>query len=127
MRGDTVSQCYSALVAGTENRYTENRLPYWQAILEDDRPCIEPALRDVRYCDIAVVKMIATLDKRFLNGAPTREHWDLARAAARDWFAKHPDATRLRTLVPPKGHNPVMASEGRAEEDRERLKEQGLE
>jgi tyrosine-protein phosphatase SIW14 len=116
-----VSPHYAALVAGVSNRYTENRLAYLQPVLEDERLHFEPGAQACRYCYVAMVRMAAITDQRWIIGFPERPHWDHARNKARQWLASHPDEVRLARLKLPSGNNTVIASEERHDEDLSRL------
>jgi len=109
-------------VAGVSNRYTQNRLAYLQPVLDDERLHIEPGAETCRYCYVALVRMAAITDERWLIGFPERPHWDAARNKAREWLATHPNQVRLARLKLPAGNNPIVASEERDDEDLSRLR-----
>jgi hypothetical protein len=110
------------MVAGISNRYTYNRLAYLRPVLEDERLHIEPGAEQCRYCYVALVRLAAITDQRWIIGFPERQHWDYARTKAREWLTAHPEELRLTQLRLPAGNNPVIASEERDDEDLSRLR-----
>ena len=77
-------------MAGISNRYTQNRLAYLQPVLDDERLHVEPGAETCRYCYVALVRIAAITDQRWIIGFPERPHWDDARNKARQWLAAHP-------------------------------------
>ena len=117
-----VSPHYAALVAGVSNRYTRNRLAYLQPVLNDERMHTEPGAKTCRYCYVALVRMAAITDERWLIGFPERPHWDSAKDKARQWLASHADEVRPARLQLPSGNNVLTASEERDDEDLSRVR-----
>ena len=63
----------------------------------------------LRFCDLAVVRLAAIADERFLNSAPlpTREEWNAAGQSATAWIQGHPPVLELSRLQPPPSKNVV--------------------
>jgi hypothetical protein len=122
-RQRAVTPRYAAIVSGINNRYTRNRLPLLQVVLEDPRWCPQPALRGCRFCDVAVAHIVAIVDERFMNDSPDRVCWDDARNRIRNWFAAHAEAAQLSRLIPAVNHNAVMVTDGRGEEEFNRIQQ----
>lgn len=102
------SDRYRALVAGVTNRYTANRIPYLDRILDDKRPRIEPGTASYRYCDTAAARLAVIVNKNFLSHAQAPDDpfgWQCAVQEARQWITDHAGEAQLGQLVPPVGRN----------------------
>ncbi|MBS0210388.1 MAG: tyrosine-protein phosphatase [Planctomycetes bacterium] len=119
--GGPVTRRYAALVAGLGNRFTQNRIPYLAVLLADERPRVEKPAQAWRYCDVAVARIAAIVDRDFLEGSD-RQAWDASRQLAQAWLNDHPRVTQLAQLTPPTGHKLVKAGDGTQQEDLTRLK-----
>ena len=117
-----VTPHYAAIVAGVTNRYTPNRLPYLRPMIDDERHRPEPAAAKYRYCETAVSRLASITDQEFFVCIPDRKIWNDSRIAAKYWFDHHVDASRLTTLLPPTGKNPVRVGDGPIEEDLSRMR-----
>lgn len=98
-----------AIVAGVTNRYTPNRLAFLKPLLMDQRHYLSSPASMLRYCDTAVLRMTAILDRALMPKCPEYDvtHWDGGRQLARQWFDEHPQDAALSQLRPPSGHNVV--------------------
>lgn len=110
---------FDAIVAGTTNRYTPNRLAFLVPLLKCERFHMANGATQFRYCDSAVVRLCAIVDKNLLpaDAGTNQERWNQARQAARTWLAEHPDAVKLSTLIPPTGQNAVHTGPAEQIED----------
>ena len=114
----TVSQAdqqrYEALVTGVTNRYTINRIPYWRPLLDDRRNRILKAATAYRYCDTAVARLSATIDRNMVEfvGEGGGVRWDRGREEAIGWLDEHPEYLQLRPLVLPGEMDPVRPDPG---------------
>jgi hypothetical protein len=104
-------------VSGINNRYTRNRLPFLRVVLDDVRWCPQPALRDCRFCDVAVAHILAITDERSMGDQAIRVAWDAARRQIRQWFERHADAAQLCRLIPAENQSTVMVTDGRGEDE----------
>ncbi|HEY5315480.1 MAG TPA: tyrosine-protein phosphatase [Pirellulales bacterium] len=116
-RGGAVTPRYAAIVSGINSRYTRNRLPFLRVVLDDVRWCPQPALRDCRFCDVAVAHILAITDERSMGDQPIRVAWDAARGQIRHWFDRHPEAVQLSRLIPAENQSTVMVTDGRGEDE----------
>lgn len=100
---------YRAMVCGIASRYTKNRVPFLTLLLDDERMWSTDEKAPLRYCDLAVVRLAAIADERFLHSAPlpTREEWNAARQSVTAWIQGHPPALELSRLQPPPSKNVV--------------------
>lgn len=100
---------YRAVVSGIASRYTKNRVPFLTPLLGDERLLSDDETVPLRYCDLAVVRLAAIADERFLHSAPmpTREEWNAARQAATAWIQGHPPILVLSRLQLPPSKNVV--------------------
>lgn len=106
----TPSDRYRAVVAGVTNRYTANRIPYLDRILDDKRQRIEPGSSGYRYCDTAAARLSVIVNENFLSHASTPSDpfgWQCAVKEARQWIVDHAGEAQLGHLVPPGGRNEV--------------------
>ncbi len=93
------SRRYQALVRGVTNAYTDNRLAFLRPILDDPRPRVEPEavqlvgdeLVPYRYCDTAVARLCAIVNRYGVLGPPV---WEESRRRFLQWFDERPDACR---------------------------------
>jgi hypothetical protein len=116
-RRRAVTPRYAAIVSGINNRYTRNRLPFLRVVLDDVRWCPQPALRDCRFCDVAVAHILAITDERSMGDQAIRVAWDAARRQIRQWFERHADAAQLCRLIPAENQSTVMVTDGRGEDE----------
>jgi tyrosine-protein phosphatase SIW14 len=90
---------YQAIVCGVTNRYSDNRLAFLRPILDDERPRGEPdavhqvggRVQPYRYCDTAVARLCAIVDRYGVIGPSA---WEQSRRQFCQWFADHPEACR---------------------------------
>lgn len=114
---------YLALAAGVLNRYTANRQPYWQILLDDERAWPERSAGGSRVADSAVARLAVTQNQDFLGHDRSPGAWDQARARARTWLTEHTGELHLARLAAPWGREPVQAEvRGRHHEDLSRLR-----
>jgi tyrosine-protein phosphatase SIW14 len=114
------SDRYQAVVAGVTNRYTPNRLPYLRPLLSDDRFRPEPYADKYRYRDTAVARFSSIVDINMLrSGGDANE----VKQRIDEWFADHPEATRLTRLQPPTGRREVRTALSPGESDRDRRRD----
>ncbi len=100
---------YAAVVRGVSDRYTPNRLAYMQVLLNDQRTIPTEPPSGFRYCDLAVARMTAIVNERFVDELPPVESmWDRAVINARNWFAGNADAQQLTQRIPPIEHRMAM-------------------
>ncbi len=111
-----VSPWYAAVVSGVTNRYTQNRLPFLQPLLDDERLRPEPEAAQYRYCDTAVARIAVIVDQSSLGAFSTFARRDQSREACRRWFAEHQEATELSQLVQPRRAQPVLVGDGKPPE-----------
>jgi hypothetical protein len=104
------------------NRYTENRIPYLLALLEDERLRPEPAAERYRFCDTAVARLQSITDIAFLPRRVDPLIWAEGRVAARTWLTDHPKLATPGRLVPPAGEKFVRTGAGTGQEDLSRLR-----
>ena len=95
-RKGPVTPRYHAVVQGLTNRYTMNRIPYWNALLQDTRRRPEPDCRKYRYCDTAAARLFCTVPEPL---APYAESWEQIRYLVRRWLQRHPETLRLRPVA----------------------------
>lgn len=113
---------YHELASGVLNRYTRNRLPYWQILLGDRRPRRDAVAPGRRYCDTVVARLSVVIDEALVSGGG-HAAWDAGVARAEAWFAAHAGEIQLTGLVPPEGRKDVsLAVPGVVEEDLSRLR-----
>ncbi|MBX3415215.1 MAG: hypothetical protein KF708_21195 [Pirellulales bacterium] len=109
-QGTNPSDRYRALVAGVTNRYTANRIPYLDRLLDDKRQRVEPEAAGYRYCDTAAARLAVIVNADFLSHATSLVDpfgWQYAVQEARQWIADHAGEAQLGHLVPPGGRNEV--------------------
>lgn len=114
---------YLALAAGVLNRFTANRKPYWQILLDDHRPWPEASAAGSRIADSAVARLAVTENQNFVGHDRSPAAWDQAQARARAWLAERGSEVRFAQLAPAWGREPVEAEvRGRHHEDLSRLR-----
>lgn len=115
---------FDAVVAGVTNRYTPNRVPYLRPLLENEACHLAEGARQCRYCDTAVARLSTMINKNLPDLMPALgiDAWNNGRQAARDWFASHPDESRLSQLLPPAGHTIVQLGDPPQREDLSKLR-----
>jgi hypothetical protein len=109
-------------VLGVLNRYTPNRIPFLQPLLDDTRPRPAAGLEELRYCDTAFVRLAAITDDLPVASWPLESMRDHGRDTAAKWLKAHPDALKLSQLLPPIGNKAVMAGIAPLEEDLSRMR-----
>ncbi len=92
-RGGPISHQYHAVVLGITNRYTLNRFPFWNVLLNDKRRRPEAACRKYRYCDTAAARMFCTIPQRLV---PYVVSWEQVRQLVQQWIRRRPEVLQLR-------------------------------
>lgn len=115
---------FDRAAAGIANRYTPNRVPYLQALLDNKANQLLPAASRFRYCDLAAARLAAIADRSFVTGGPPDEtaRWDYACEQARAWLADHPAEAQLARLLPPTGKTVVRQGDQPKAEDLRRMR-----
>lgn len=96
---------WEALAFGVAGRYTSNRIPYLEALLdlEDSLPTKGAAM--FRYCDLAVGRLCVIADQNFLSGTSHQgeQAWNTARVQGRRWIDSNSQVRELTGLTQPWG------------------------
>lgn len=113
---------FEAVAAGVMNRFTPNRIPYLRPLLENQSFYLADGASQTRYCDAAVARLSAVVDRNFTSMAAMGvDPWEHGRATALAWFEQHPVELTLRRLQPPSGETVVRAGDPPTKEDLSRM------